>query len=140
MDYPGKARVWIPPHWSVPDDPLRPPSQDPSADRSHGYFFALGRLTPGVTVEQAAADMDAVGAALERDYPQANQNLGIALTKLRDDLVGDLRAPTLLLFGAVGVLLLIAAANVSGLLMARATARHQEIAVRMAIGATRGRI
>src|SRR5262245_2399009 len=82
MDYPGKARVWIPPHWSVPDDPLRPPSQDPSADRSHGYFFALGRLTPGVTVEQAAADMDAVGAALERDYPQANQNLGIALTKL----------------------------------------------------------
>ncbi len=141
MDYPGKAQVWIPPHWSVPDDPLLPPSQDPSADRSHGYFFVLGRVKPGVTFDAAVADMDAVAAGLERDYPQANQNLGIAITKLRDDLVGsDVRSTTLLLFSAVGVLLLIAAANVSSLLMARATARHQEMAVRMAIGATRGRI
>jgi len=141
VEYPEKAQLWIPPHWSVPDDPLLPPAQDPSADRSHGYFFVLGRLKPGVTFATASADMDAVAASLERDYPNDNRNVGAAIMKLRDDLVGgDVRATTLLLFGAVGVLLLIAAANVSGLLMARATTRHQEMAIRMAIGATPGRI
>src|SRR5262249_8955889 len=141
VEYPEKAQLWIPPHWSVPADPLLPPAQAPSADRSHGYFFVLGRLKPGVTFATASADMDAVAASLERDYPNDNRNVGAAIMKLRDDLVGgDVRATTLLLFGAVGVLLLIAAANVSGLLMARATTRHQEMAIRMAIGATPGRI
>ena len=140
VEYPEKAQVWIPPHWRVPDDPLLPASQDPSADRSHGYFFVLGRLKAGVSFAAAAADMDAVAAGLERDYPNTDRNVGAALVTLREDLVGDVRSTTLLLFGAVGVLLLIAASNVSGLLMARATARHQEMAVRIAIGATRGRI
>src|SRR5262245_65409984 len=93
--YPDKAQLWIPPHWSVPDDPLLPPSQDPSADRSHGYFFVLGRLKPGVAFAAAAADMDAVAAGIERDYPANNQNVGAALTPLRADLIGGGRATTL---------------------------------------------
>jgi putative ABC transport system permease protein len=103
VDYPGRAQVWIPPHWSVPDDQQLPPGQDPSTDRSHGYFSVLGRLRNGITFEAARTDMNRVAGSLERDYPQANRNAGAALTTLRSDLVNDdVRTTTLLLFGAVG--------------------------------------
>jgi hypothetical protein len=102
IDYPSKALIWIPPHWRVPDDPLRP-TDDPTGQRTHGYFSVLGRLKPGVSFDAAVADMDAVALSLERDYPNDNQALGSFVTRLRDDLVADVRATTLLLFAAVGL-------------------------------------
>jgi putative ABC transport system permease protein len=140
IDYPDKAQAWVTPHWRVPDDPLLSGTQDPSTERGHAYIEVLARLGPGVAFERAQADMDGVAMALEHDYPDDNQNTGVKLTALRDDLVSEVRPTIVLLFVAVGLLQLVATANVSGLLIARATARHQEIAVRMALGATRGRV
>jgi predicted permease len=101
---------------------------------------AVARLKPGVSFEQAKADVDALGQHLAEAYPDPNRGTGITVLPLKQDLVGDIRPFLLVLLAAVGFVLLIACVNVANLLLARSTARIREISVRMALGAGRARI
>jgi putative ABC transport system permease protein len=107
---------------------------------AHPGIYAIGRLAPGVTFEQAKTEMDEIGHALMREFPQAGGTLDVlpALLPIKEDLVRDVRTAILLLFGAVGFVVLIAIANVSSLTLARGLARRKELAIRAALGAGRG--
>jgi predicted permease len=101
---------------------------------------ALGRLKPGVTFEQARADMNSVAQNLAAAYPDADKGSGITLVPLKTDVVGSVRGILLVLLGAVSFVLMIACANVANLLLARATGRSREFAIRSALGASPGRV
>jgi putative ABC transport system permease protein len=109
-------------------------------ERGAHYMNVIARLKPGVSREQAQAEMTSISARLEQQYPDKNLHKGIGIEPALEALVGNVRPALLILLGAVACVLLIACANVANLLLARAMTRHKEMAIRSALGASRLRV
>jgi predicted permease len=122
--------VWFP---SAVDAPY-------AQSRHSTWYTGVGRLRPGVTLEQARADLSAVQARLAQQFPDPDRKVGVELRPLKQDLVGGIGRALWLLFGAVSVLLLIACTNIAALFVARGAGRRPEIALRLSLGASRAAV